>query len=295
MGKKVNIWLDDTTLKLWEKIPSGKRSSVIKEAIRNNSSREIIDPKTEMINMKLAQLQDIDAQLEDMEKKRDMLRYELKKLTSGENMIEISKQKFWDSVIHRASTYQKEQSVYHSYSGKSAYSISIIEDDKIYINNLRTGRKNSNFSRRTTDIAIDRLMIHGGKIPVGQFIPVKMHEYTVVALHPNLIEKDGFVCWIREEVELVTDEMIPEHNNELPPEEWVSNDNFLAVLIDGKKALIGQGKKIVIFTREEHPILGISESDSYPWQTKYWKLIEPGALLWGHESKTQKVITYATK
>ena len=24
-------------------------------------------------------------------------------------------------------------------------------------------------------------------------IPVRMHEYTVVALHPNLIEKDGFI------------------------------------------------------------------------------------------------------
>ena len=57
-------------------------------------------------------------------------------------------------------------------------------------------------------------MVHGGKIPVGQFIPVRMHEYTVVALHQNLIEKDGFVCWIREEVVLVSNEMIPEHNNE---------------------------------------------------------------------------------
>ena len=121
---------------------------------------------------------------------------------------------------------------------------------KIFISNLRTKRNNSNFSKRTTDIAIDRLIAHGGKIPVGQFIPVKMHEYTVVALHPNLMEKDGFVCWINEDVVLVTDEMIPLHNNEMPPEEWVSTDNFLAALIDGKKlALIG------------HPVFGKENCD----------------------------------
>ena len=35
MGKKVNIWLDDATLRLWEKIPTGERSSIIKGAIRD--------------------------------------------------------------------------------------------------------------------------------------------------------------------------------------------------------------------------------------------------------------------
>ena len=56
MGKKVNIYLDDATLRLWEKIPIGERSSIIKGAIRNNSSNEPVDPRTEIINMKLAEL-----------------------------------------------------------------------------------------------------------------------------------------------------------------------------------------------------------------------------------------------
>ena len=72
-----------------------------------------------------------------------MLEYELHKLKS-ENMIKISKQKFWDSVMHRASIYQKGFIT----PPKSAYSISTIEGDKIYINNLRTGRKNSQFFKK---------------------------------------------------------------------------------------------------------------------------------------------------
>ena len=247
MGKKVNIYLDDATLRLWEKIPSGERSSIIRGAIRNNSSNGPVDPKTEIINMKLTELNKINLEIKNLEMKRDMIQTELTNLRSGDEIIEISKEEFWNTINHRAVIYSQNESVYKSYSGKSAYSIFKVENEKIFISNLRTKRNNSNFSRRTTDIAIDRLVAHGGKIPVGQFIPVKMHEYTVVALHPNLMEKDGFVCWINEDVVLVTDEMIPLHNNQMPPEDWVSTDNFLAVLIDGKKALIGQGRKIVIF------------------------------------------------
>jgi hypothetical protein len=293
MGKKVNIWLDDVTLRLWENIPTGERSAIIKGAIRSNSSNESNDPKTEMINMKLTELTQINMQIEHMEMKRDMVETELTNLRSGQDILEISKEEFWNTIESRSALYLEHKSVYNSYSGKSAYSIFDVVNDKIYISNKRTGRNNSNFSKRTTDVAIDRLIAHGGKIPVGQFIPVKMHEYTVVSLHPNLMEKDGCVCWINEEVILVTEEMIPEHNGEMPPEEWVTTENFLAVLLDGKKALIGQGRKIVIFFREEHPHFNVGEDPEYPWQTKHWKWIGPGILYWGHASATQKVVAYS--
>jgi hypothetical protein len=291
MGKKVNIWLDDATLRLWKKIPTGERSAIIKGAIRSNSTNEPNDPKTEMINMKLAELANINMEIENLEHKRIMIENELKNLSLGEDILEIPKEKFWNTIESRAAIYRENKSVYHSYSSKSAYSIFDVANDKIYISNLRTGRNNSNFSKRTTDIAIDRLIAHGGEIPAGQFIPVKMHEYTVVALHPNLMEKDGCVCWINEDVIPVTEDMIPEHNGEMPPEEWISTDNFLAVLIDGKKALIGHGRKIVIFFREEHPNFNVEENPEYPWQTKYWKWIGPGILYWGHHSETQKIVT----
>jgi hypothetical protein len=295
MGKKVNIWLDDATLRIWEQIPTGERSSIIKGAIRSSTSNKPNDPKTEMINMKLAELAKVNMEIEQLEMKRKMLQRELENLSSGVDNIRISKELFWNNLMQRATIYQENSSVYHSYSGKSRYSIYDVQNDKIFITNIRTGRNNSNFSKKTTDLAVERLIAHGGKIPVGQFIPVKMHEYTVVSLHPNLYEKDGFICWINQDVIPVTESMIPEHNGKMPPEEWVSTDNFLAALLDGKKVLIGQGRKIVIFFREVHPHFNLDEHSEYPWQTKHWKWIGPGVLYWGHDSATQKVVTYSSK
>lgn len=293
MGKKVNIWLDDATLRLWEKIPTGERSSIIKGAIQTNSNKEPIDRKYEMIKVKLIELEKTNSQLEHLNMQREMIEDELLYLRSGEKILNISKEHFWSQIETRALLYSQHKSAYHSYSGKSKYSIFDVINNKIYISNMRTGRNNSNFSKRTIDVAIDRLIAHGGKIPVGQFIPVKMHEYTVVALHPQLFEKNGHVCWIDEEVTPVTEEMIPHHNGEMPPEEWVSNENFLAVLLDGKKALIGQGRKIVIFLKEKHAHFDVElDNFEYPWQTKHWLIIGPGMLYWGHEHQTQKIVSF---
>jgi len=294
MGKKVNIWLDDATLRLWEKIPTGERSSIIKGAIQTNSNKEPTDRKAEMMKMKMIELERIHAKLAHMNMQREMIEKELMVLRSDKEVLSISKEDFWSLIKQRAVLYSQHKSVYHSYSGKSKYSIFDVTNDKIYICNLRTGRDNSNFSKRTIDAAIDRLIAHGGKILVGQFIPVKMHEYATVALHPRLFEKDGYVCWIREEVTPVTEDMIPSHKNEMPPEEWVSNENFLAVLLDGKKALIGQGRKIVVFMKESHSSFDEGQ-DSFgePWQTKHWMVIGPGMLYWGHHHETQKLVSFS--
>jgi hypothetical protein len=295
MGKKVNIWLNDTSLKIWETIPTGVRSQLIKDAIHNFAKqKQPLDPKIEMINMKLTELANTNAELEQILAKRNMLQHELEQLRSDGVKIKISKEEFWNTLEHRANIYLEHKSVYRSYSGKSAYSIFEVVNNKIYILNKRTGRTFSNFSRKTTDIAIDRLLAHGGKVPVGQFIPVKMHEYTVVALHPNLIEKDGYVCWIDDEIALVTEDMVPEHEGEMPPNTWVSTDFFLAALLDGKKVLIGQGRKIVIFFLEKHPIFTEYNCED-PFQTKYWSHIGPGMLHWGHEGATHKLVTYPSK
>jgi hypothetical protein len=192
MGKKVNIWLDDATLRIWEQIPTGERSSIIKGAIRSSTSNKPNDPKTEMINMKLAELAKVNMEIEQLEMKRKMLQRELENLSSGVDNIRISKELFWNNLNQRATIYLENSSVYHSYSGKSRYSIYDVQNDKIFITNIRTGRNNSNFSKKTTDLAVERLIAHGGKIPVGQFIPVKMHEYTVVSLTPKPIRKRWF-------------------------------------------------------------------------------------------------------
>jgi hypothetical protein len=293
MGKKVNVYLDSKTLKLWGDIPSGQRSSIIKEAIRNNSIKKPVDPKTEMINMKLVKLEKVNMEMEQLIKQKLMLEDELNNLKSGEEILNISKDDFWNKIEKRGFTYLENKSVYHSYSGKSRYSIFDISEGKIFIKNIRTGRTNSNFSKRTTDIAIDRLIAHGGKVLVGQFIPVKMHEFTVVALHPRLITKDGWVCWLDENTIPVQEDMIPDNDSgDKPPKEWVSNDTWLAVMVDGKRAHAcfaspGWSGKIVLEFIDEHPTMG----DGL-WMTKYFRLLDgDGILYWGHKAETQKLVT----
>ena len=51
MGKKVNLYLDDETLNIWNSIPQGQRSNILKRALRDYNKGEVT-PKQEII-MKL--------------------------------------------------------------------------------------------------------------------------------------------------------------------------------------------------------------------------------------------------
>jgi len=297
MGKKVNIWLDDKSLKIWEKIPSGERSNIIKDAIKKSATETKEDKKERLLRVKISEYEEHSRTLDVIEEKRDKLLIEINNLRDQSSSIEIDKDYFWGTICDVAGQYICGDIIYNSYSFKSKYSIAKIESEKIYIHNLRTGRKNSNFSKKTVELAIDRLIANGGKIPIGDFIPFKMHEYTVVALHPRLYEKNGYVYWISQDIIKVENDWIPEHEGKMPPSEWRTTENFLAVLIDGRKALIGQGRKIVIFFLESHNKMNKDDSTALeqlemPWQTKYWSFVLPGLMLWGHDYSYQKVIGF---
>jgi hypothetical protein len=294
MGKKVNIWLDDKSLELWGKIPSGERSNLIKDAIKKTVNETKEDKKERLLRMKISEYEEHSRALDEIEDKRDKLLTEINNLRDQSSLIEIDKDYFWGTISDIAGQYICGDIRYNSYSFKSKYSIARAELGKIYIHNLRTGRENSNFSKKTVELAIDRLIANGGKIPIGDFIPVKMHEYTVVALHPRLYERNGYIYWISQDIVKIEDDWIPEHQGEMPPSEWRTTENFLAVLIDGRKALIGQGRKIVIFFLEPHNKMakGITEQIESPWQTKHWKFILPGLMHWGHDYNFQKVIGF---
>ena len=86
--------------------------------------------------MKLAQLSSIDMELENLQMKRTMIQTELANLRSGEEVVKISKEKFWNTIERRAAVYMEHESVYTSYSGKSAYSIFNLVKDKIFNDDL---------------------------------------------------------------------------------------------------------------------------------------------------------------
>ena len=294
MGKKVNLYLDDATLKLWENIPSGQRSTLVKDAIRSNAAKMDVDPVQEMLVKLQHELMMITAQKQDLSHRESMLSEEISRLSSKLSDVKIDKDQCWEILDTQAQLYLQYNFVYHSYSGKSRYSIHGADDGKIRILNLRTKRTTSNFSQKTVDLAIDRLIAGGGKVPVGQFIPVKMHEYTVVALHPRLIVKDGYVQWLEQEMIGVTEEMLPDCQSDITPDEWVTNKDWLAVLIDGKKAhasvgrsgSFGQTSKIGIRMIESHPSFS---AEGGLWVTKYFMFEEPGVFNWGRDMSVHKM------
>ena len=292
MGKKVNIWLDDATLEMWERLKKENRSKIIKNAIFQHAEAIERDPREALINNKLKQLAMLRSQSHKLERERAALEFEIENLQSDVEKITIPIGDFWGTLEQYASRFMLHNGhIYTSYTGKSEYKIHDMKDGKIYIANQRTGRTNSNFSRKTVDLALERIIAHGGKIPAGDFITVKMHEYTVVALHPRLIEENGYIRWLDEAMVPITEEMIPDHMGTTPPEGWVSNEYWKAVLIDGKKAVIGKGRKVVLFLLDDHPILGKRSNDNeFPWATKHWIIEHPGIFSWGHDGYVHSIV-----
>jgi hypothetical protein len=228
-----------------------------------------------------------------------MLTHELARLQMELNPITIDKDVFWRALEAKALIYHENKCVYRSYTGKSRYRIHAAGDDKIHIHNLRTDRTTSNFSQKTVDLALDRLIAGGGKVSIGQFIPVKMQEYTVVALHPRLFTKEGYVHYIEDEMIPVTADMIPENRGgegPEPPKDWTSNEGWLAVMVDGKQAHVcihipacPGSDKISFNFLDEHPTLNLE--DGGRWMTKYYLFRNhPGVLVWGHYGETLKII-----
>lgn len=294
MGKKVNVYLDDEMLKIWNSVPTGHRSSIIKKSLRDYS-KEKMSPKQEIILKLNEKLLTIRSSIDNLENEKTMIEKELDLLQSDLKSTNIDKELFFETIIKRAKILHEKRANYRSFTGKSYYKIHSIGKDKIYIENIRTGRTNSNFSRKTTDLAIERLISAGGRIPIGQFIPVKMHEYTVVHLHPNLSAQSGFIIWNDQKMNYVTEDMVPVNQDLVnpPPETWSSDSNWLKVTIDGLKAHIciysssthWGSDKIVIAMLDEHPHFTTNDGfDDQPWMTKYFDFFEMGVFYWGHHN-----------
>ena len=306
MGKKVNVYLNEEMLNMWERIPPGNRSTVIQGAIRDHDNRLREDPRIELLVGAREELAAVESNIERLQQTQRNLINKITSLEAGAEditRIQIDTDDFWSTLKERADLYQKENMNYRSFTGKSYYRIHSTDDDRIQIHNVRTGRTTSHFSRKTVDPALDRLMASGGSLPVGQFIPVKkMHEYTVVTLHPYLYEKDGFIHWGQEDMIEVDESMIPENYDNVPmaPTVWESTEHWLAVTVDGKRGHVCihhrayASTKIIIAMLDDHPHFSLDYDGD--WATKHFRFYGYGILFWGHHFKdggggTQVVLT----
>ena len=301
MGKKVNLYLDDDSLALWEQIPSGNRSGMIKQMLRDYTKSSGVNEQQQKIKRFETDINSLSAKRtkieDDIAIKKDMLA----KLRSGTNKLKIDKNEFWSFLVNKAKDAQKKQDIHYSYTRKSLYKIYSASNKKINIENLRTGRTNSNFTKNTVDLALQRLDDGGGKVRVGHFIPVKMHEYTVVALHPHLYEFDGHVHWSDVPVRPLNEAIIPNHRGDgfdgskgVEYKDW----KWIHVLVDNKPARCctaspGWSVKIVIEWDEPNPRWPALEySTPAQFMTKYYYFDEPGKLSWGHDHEVMDILEF---
>lgn len=287
MGKKVNIYLDDATLAMWTKIPAGERSGIIREAIQEHVKRGPSDPNEEAIRQLRHRRHRLSQEMRLRDAELRMVDTELDRL-QGRAEVQVDKDVFWAELMTQAEAFEEVGMTYSSFTDKSRYQIHSTEENRIRILNQRTKKTTSHFSQVTVDEALDRLIAAGGHLPVGQFIPVKMHEYAVVALHPRLFVRLGIIQWRQEEMVPVQEEMIPEQDDGSggpPPGDWVSNEHWLAVTVDGRRGHVtinnrcfASSKIMFELIDDDHPTMNW---DTSPWQTKRFIFRLPGMLVTG--------------
>ena len=303
MGKKVNLYLDDDSLALWEQIPSGNRSGMIKQMLRDYTKSSSVNEQQQKIKRFETDINSLSAKRTKIEDEIAIKKDMLAKLRSGTNKLKIDKNEFWDFLVKKAKDAQKNQNIHHSYTGKSLYKIYSASNKKVNIENLRTGRTNSNFTKKTVELALQRLIDGGGKIPIGHFIPVKMHEYTVVALHPHLYEFDGHVHWSDVAVRPLTEDIIPDNRGDgfdgskgVEYNDW----EWIRVLVDNKPARCctaspGWSVKIVIEWDEPNPRWPAHGQNTHApaqFMTKYYYFDKPGKLTWGHDHEVMDILEF---
>ena len=291
MGKKVNVYLDDKTLELWNKIPSGERSAVIKRAIQDQAAilgedQRVV--KLQRLKMEKANLEiemrDIAQQTSDIQDSIDVLIRDFVQDDFNEyDEFEILKE--YAGYLHDDQTVA-------SYSGKSHYLVTGIAANYISIENKNSG-KSSKITREEFGQAVLTVIANGGKIPQHSFIPYKMKEYVAVALHPRLVPRDGVIEWLDSFTVPITSSMVPENQGTKPPKKWISDKQHLAVFIDGKRAHISRGDrdKVAVFMMDDHPLIGKGGADEPLW-TKYWMINHPGQFFWGHNGYIHSIINH---
>tara|TARA_B110000914_G_scaffold159393_1_gene140215 strand:+ start:780 stop:1733 length:954 start_codon:yes stop_codon:yes gene_type:complete len=291
MGKKVNVYLDDNTLELWKIIPSGERSAVIKRAIQDAAAMQ---PEDERV----AKLQKLRMKKENLEMERLVIQDRMAELESSiEDLLgdfvqeEFNGSEEFEVLKEYARCLHADQTI-ASYSGRSHYLIAEVSEDYIMIRNQNSG-KEAKITRSEFEQSLMMLIAGGGKIAQHSFIPYKMKEYAVVALHPRLVPRYGAIEWMDEYTVPVNSAMVPENRGTNPPEDWVSDKHHLAVMIDGRRAHISVGgrDKICVFMMDGHPLIG-NESDEMPLFTKYWMIQNPGQFFWGHNGYIHSIIIH---
>ena len=196
MTTKKSVYLSDEMLSIWDSIPVDERGEVIRKALRDYANQSDDDPNLREIRKIEIELENLQNSFEQIKKNVAHKEMRLEELRGEKNTMTIDYDREWNDHLKRAREAEQSGEIWESYAGRAEYRVHAVSaDERVYLENINTGRTTSNYQKGTFTLGLRRLMDRGGRIKQGDMIPVNMHEYAVVSLHPRLHLRGGYIVF----------------------------------------------------------------------------------------------------
>ena len=196
MASKKSLYLNDEMLSIWDSIPADERGEVIRKALRDYANQSDDDPNLREIRKIEIELQNLQNGLEQIKKNVADKEMRLEELRGEKNTMTIDYDREWNDHLKRAREAEQSGEIWESYAGRAEYRVHAVStDERVYLENINTGRTTSNYQKGTFTLGLRRLMDRGCRIKQGEMIPVNMHEYAAVWLHPRLHLRGGHIVF----------------------------------------------------------------------------------------------------
>ena len=196
MTTKKSLYLSDEMLSIWNLIPKEERGEIIRKALRDYVFQSDEDPNLREISKIEIELENLQNRMIQIQENVAMKKMRLEELRRGMKTMTIDYDSEWNSHLNRAREAEQNGEIWESYAGRAEYRVHVVSvDERVYLENINTGRTTSNYQKGTFTLGLRRLMDRGGRIKQGDMIPVNMHEYAVVWLHPRLHLRGGYIVF----------------------------------------------------------------------------------------------------
>lgn len=214
------FWLNEEEALLWDSIPKGQRSEIVKSALNKwKSKSRSPEYKTELLS-KLENLEEssiLSKQkftqaenehweiMDEIESLREQIR-RTGSLSIGDAdssyPSEINPVVFFEVFLEQAKIYLSSGTIFTSPSGRNRYRIHSIDTgkNKVFVERMDSrSPKPSSFTYETVRKAVIKLQRAGDNaLEIGEFMPVLAQECAVVAVHPDLRREGNSIIYVRE-------------------------------------------------------------------------------------------------
>lgn len=211
---KRNIYLDEEDVRIWDKLPSGRRSELLRQLLVDSEvTLEINEeiPEEWILRHKLGEADRLESHAEsrhyfwecifsDMTGRMDDLEDELREKypdsihfkkdweAAEKTNLDTMSSEMWDVIVSQAEGYLQTDKVFSSPSTANKYRIARVKNGKISVDLIDSDwTKPTTFTQMTFAAALSRLIHSGGnRIRAKDFMASFSQICAVVNLHPRL-------------------------------------------------------------------------------------------------------------